>query len=134
MSATVLSVIAIIIAACAIGIVFLRKPQRGEQGPEGPRGIMGPKGDKGEKGDQGEPGPKGADSTVEGPRGPQGVQGDSIEGPRGPQGFEGIGTGSPDTADQIIEKLASKEIIELPETKLKAKGFYEISEDTEKKL
>lgn len=59
---------------------------QGDIGPEGPQGEKGLKGDKGDKGDQGEPGEQGSP----GQNGSPGVTG---------------GNGSPDTAEQIVEKL-----------------------------
>ena len=88
------------------------------KGDQGEKGEQGPKGDQGEKGDQGDPGP-------DGPIGPQGAQGltgadgadgrdgrdgrdgvDGSDGEKGDQGDPGK-DGSPDTAEQIRQKMAS---------------------------
>ena len=53
------------------------------------------------KGDTGGVGPQGPEGQ-EGPQGPQGQ-----EGPEGPQGPPGVGTGSPDTPQQVRDKLES---------------------------
>lgn len=97
---------------------------RGEKGEKGDQGETG-KGEKGDtgaafqfkdftpeqiadlKGEKGEigpvstvPGPQGPASTVPGPQGPEGAA-STVPGPRGPQGP----AGSPDTGEQIVEKL-----------------------------
>ncbi len=69
------------------------------------------KGDKGE--DSVVPGPKGEDSTVPGPKGDKGDKGDTVVGPPGPKGEDSIvpgpkgDDGSPDTAEQVRDKLES---------------------------
>ena len=80
------------------------KGDKGEQGIQGKQGLKGLKGDKGVPGEKGEPG---ADSSVPGPQGPQGKAGKAGK------------DGSPDTAEQIVEKLASlkKAWIELSQIK-----------------
>lgn len=124
-----MEIIALVFSIAALAVAFFyRKP--GPEGPQGKDGIQGPKGDKGE------PGPKGIDSTVPGPRGFQGIvgrDGDPGEpGKRGPQGFqgpEGTGSGSPDTSDQILEKLNSKDVLEFKHSKILADSFYEVKKD-----
>lgn len=66
--------------------------ERGEKGEQGDRGEVGEKGEKGIKGDKGERG----DDGVDGEKGEKGEQGE-----RGEKGKDG----SPDTGEQIIDKI-----------------------------
>jgi hypothetical protein len=84
---------------------------RGEKGDKGDDGYTPVKGvdyfdgKDGKEGVQGPAGPKGESKTGErGPAGPQGEKGESIVGPAGPSGLDGK-DGSPDTGEQIIEKI-----------------------------
>jgi hypothetical protein len=91
---------------------------RGQTGPQGEQGIQGEKGDTGEQGPQGEVGPqgeKGADGlngadgqSIVGPQGPKGESGE--QGPVGSEGKQGKPgkDGSPDTAKEILKKVAGK--------------------------
>ena len=84
------------------------KGDDGEQGPQG-ESIVGPQGEKGERGEKGDEGPAGKD----------GEDGKSIVGPAGADGKDG----SPDTGDQIIEKINdSEELIK----KERVEGIEEI--------
>lgn len=81
---------------------YVAKGPQGECGPEGPRGPIGPTGPQGipgMKGDRGEAGPAGRDGR------------DGRDGQDGKDGKDGK-DGSPDTGDQIIEKIngASEQI------------------------
>lgn len=88
-----LSIIAIIIAAAAVGLVFLNVGPRGaigppgQAGPAGPAGQQGPEGPKGEQGSQGPPGPAG-------PQGPPGPPGQTADGGAGGGGAAGGGGGN----------------------------------------
>lgn len=85
---------------------------KGEKGDKGDPGLKGDKGDKGEsfvgpRGPKGDPGPKGPQGEI-GPQGSEGKQG--MPGEKGDSGEDG----SPDTAEQIAEKLnAEEEIIDV---------------------
>lgn len=68
----------------------------GKDGKDGKDGAQGPRGDKGEKGDTGEKGEKG-DRGLKGDRGEKGDKGDNGK------------DGSPDTGDQIIDKIATSD-------------------------
>src|SRR5437867_2989421 len=97
--------------------------QRGPSGPIGPPGHMGSPGQQGQPGDKGHPGPPGD----KGPPGPQGLLGDKgpqgpqgqvgAQGPRGPPGPPGdkgpTGFSEQERAliTQLLEMLASKNII-----------------------
>lgn len=127
-----MEIIALVFSIAALAVAFFYR-KSGPEGPQGREGIQGPKGDKGDKG---EPGPRGADSTIPGPRGFQGIVGRDGDpgksGERGPQGFqgpEGTGSGSPDTPDQILEKLNSKDVLEFKHSKILADSFYEVKKD-----
>ncbi len=82
------------------------------KGEKGDKGDHGEKGDTGEEGKKGDTGEKGADSTVPGPKGEDGKQGergeDGDDGENGKDGTNGK-DGSPDTGDQIIEKINESE-------------------------
>lgn len=58
-------IIAIVLAAAALGLTLMRAPPQGEQGIQGETGLTG----------------------LQGPTGPQGIQG--VTGPMGPQGAQG---------------------------------------------
>jgi len=81
---------------------------KGEQGEKGETGDRGEKGDKGEKGDQGIQGERGASGYTP-------IKGvDYFDGAKGEQGEPGISLpgkdGSPDTGEQIVEKINALEI------------------------
>lgn len=84
--------------------------EKGDQGDEGIQGEVGPQGDVGPQGEIGERGPQGIQGLVgpKGDRGPQGNMGPQgrtgIQGLKGDNGLDG-NDGSPDTPDQIIEKV-----------------------------
>ncbi len=82
-----ISIVAIIIAAAAVGLVFLRV---GPQGAVGPPGQAGPAGPAGQQGQAGPQGPKGEQGQA-GPAGPQGPAGPA--GPQGPPGQSAPGGG-----------------------------------------
>ncbi len=104
---------------------------RGEKGDKGDDGYTPVKGvdyfdgKDGKEGVQGPAGPKGESKTGErGPAGPQGEKGESIVGPAGPSGLDGK-DGSPDTGEQIIEKINSvkKQKIKLSQIETFDKGI-----------
>lgn len=74
------------------------------------KGEKGDKGDRGEKGEQGERGERGEDGkSIKGDKGDAGEQGEVGErGEKGDTGEKGEG-GSPDTGEQIIEKINEDE-------------------------
>lgn len=96
----------------------------------GPKGNKGDRGDKGERGDsitgpqgeRGEKGPKG-DSIV-GPKGDKGDTGESIVGPEGKEG-------SPDTPEQVIEKINGAEGLIKKE---RVEGLDEIEKRVNKRI
>lgn len=76
---------------------------------KGDKGDVGEKGDAGEKGEMGLQGERGADSTVPGPRGDRGEMGEAgLDGEKGTDGINGK-DGSPDTGEQIIDKINEAE-------------------------
>jgi hypothetical protein len=77
-----LSIVAILIAAAAIGLAFInpgRLGPMGEPGPAGPAGPAGADGEPGAAGAPGEPGPAGATGPA-GPQGPAGPPGSALAG------------------------------------------------------
>jgi hypothetical protein len=74
---------------------------KGDKGDTGEQGIQGEKGEKGDKGDRGEKGDRG----ITGEKGEKGEKGDKGEdGKAGKAGTKGK-DGSPDTAEQIADKI-----------------------------
>lgn len=79
------------------------------KGAKGDQGDKGDKGDRGEKGDNGKDGKNGIDGKngKDGKDGKNGIDGlDGIDGKDGKDGLNGK-DGSPDTRDQIVEKINS---------------------------
>lgn len=85
------------------------KTVKGNTGEQGPQGEVGPQGERGPEGLQGIPGEKG-DKGERGERGPRGEDGlpglDGVNGVDGKDGKDGK-DGSPDTAEQVRDKLQS---------------------------
>jgi hypothetical protein len=77
---------------------------KGEKGDKGDTGEIGEKGDKGDTGPQGSKGLKG-DKGEKGEKGKDGIDGKDGESIIGPAGKDG----SPDTGEQIIDKINDSE-------------------------
>ncbi|MBI2937747.1 MAG: hypothetical protein HYY22_06025 [Thaumarchaeota archaeon] len=94
----ILSIVAILIGAAAIGMTFTTP---GPRGPEGPTGASGP------TGPAGAPGPAGPAGSA-GPAGAAGAQGPA--GPQGPAGQVAIGGGGGNISSAVIEKIANETV------------------------
>lgn len=93
----ILSIVAILIGAAAIGMTFTTPGPRGPTGPTGAAGVAGPQGLQGPKGDPGPQGPKG-DTGAQGPQGPQ-----------GPAGQVSVNGGG-DISTAVIQKIANETV------------------------
>ncbi len=101
----VFSIVAILIAAAAVGLVITGT---GQQGPTGPPGQAGPAGPAGPKGDQGPQGPAGPPGPL-GPAGPAGPPSGGGGGAAG--GGAGAGVGNLTSAD--VARIANQTITQV---------------------
>lgn len=85
-----------------------QKQEKGDKGDKGDVGEKGDKGDAGEKGEKGDKGDKGdsGKNGLDGKDGRDGLDGVGVDGIDGRDGLDGK-DGSPDTGEQIIDKVNS---------------------------